>query len=166
MSEVIPNEVISTIVSDTGIATNKQPTLAQIEKSELERIEADFLKRPQVECPLKHQFAPGVYLREIEMPVNTFIIGHEHKTKHFNIVLSGRASVIINGELLDIVAPCIFVSEPGVRKVLYIRETMRWLTVHPTDETDIDKLEDMMIVRSEAFMAHKELETLQNKLKQ
>jgi len=105
-----------------------------------------------VECPLKHQFAPGIYFREIFMPAGAFIIGHEHKTEHFNVVLSGCAKVLMDGEVVDIIAPCVFVSKPGVRKVLLITEDMRWATIHPTDETDIAKLEDIHIIRSAAFM--------------
>ena len=44
---------------------------------------------PQVECPLKHYFAPGVYLREIFMPAGSVVIGKIHKTEHFNIIQKG-----------------------------------------------------------------------------
>lgn len=124
-------------------------TNASIEKSERE-----ILKMEQVVCPLVHKFAKGLYIREIFMPAGALIIGHEHKTEHFNIVLSGRARVMIEGKIEDIVAPCTFVSGPGVRKVLLILEDMRWATTHVTDETDISKLEDLLIVRSESFDAH------------
>lgn len=102
----------------------------------------------EVTCPLTHTFAPGVYAREVTMPAGSFIIGHEHKTKHINVVLSGRALVSINGETFHLEAPHTFVSDPGVRKVLYILEEMRFLTIHPTDETDLDKLEQELIVKS------------------
>jgi hypothetical protein len=105
-----------------------------------------------VECPLKHQFAKGVYFREIFMPAGTFVVGHEHKTEHFNVVLSGCAKVLMDGEVVDIIAPCVFVSKPGVRKCLLITEDMRWATIHPTDETDIEKLEDIHINRAAPFM--------------
>lgn len=117
-------------------------------------VEAELLKLPQVECPLEHRFAPGVYCREIFMPAGTFIIGQEHRTEHFNIVLSGKASVLIGDEVKVVLAPDIFVSKPGVRKVLYIHEDMRWATIHPTDVTDVATLENILTVKTDAFLQY------------
>lgn len=134
--------------------------------AELTAIEAACLRLPQVDCPLEHRFAPGVYLRKILMPKGTFVIGHQHRTEHFNIVLRGRASVIMNGQVHEVVAPCILKSEAGVRKALYIWEDMEWATIHPTDETDVLKLEEALVVKSDAFMrrAVEDAETLRAKL--
>ena len=126
----------------------------------IERAEAELLKLPQLDCPLTHKFAPGVYMREILMPAGSFIIGHEHKTEHFNVVLSGRARVMMDGVVEEIVGPCTFVSKPGVRKVLYILEDMRWATVHPTRETDLDKLDRKLIRKSEAWLSANEMKQL------
>lgn len=126
----------------------------------IERAEEKLLMLPQIDCPLEHKFAPGVYLREIIMPKGAFIIGHEHKTEHFNIVLSGRARVLIGGDVQEIVAPCIFVSKPGVRKVLYILEEMRWATVHPTEETNVGRLEDELIAKSATYLRAEDVKKL------
>ena len=126
------------------------------QKGEIESLEKACLGMDQVDCPLVHSFAPGVYLREITMPKGSFVIGHEHKTEHFNIVLSGSARVMLeDGVIHRIVAPYTFVSKPGVRKVLLIEEEMRWATVHPTHETDIERLEEELIVKSAEFLDHK-----------
>lgn len=128
---------------------------------DIERVEAELLQKPQIDFPLAHRFAPGVYVREILMYADTFVIGHAHRTEHFNIVLRGRALVSMDGQVEEIVGPCVFVSKPGVRKVLRILEEMVWITVHPTDETDMQRLEQLLIVKSDTFIDHKrELETL------
>ena len=128
--------------------------------NDLEKLEGQLLNLPQVECPLVHKFANGVYYREIHMPAGAFIIGQQHKTEHFNIILSGRASVLIDGVVQQIKAPDSFISGVGVRKVLFIHEDMRWVTIHPTDITDVDKLEALLVEKSETFKKH-ELEKLQ-----
>ena len=133
---------------------------------ELERIneiEAQLLTHPQVECPVQHTFSPGVYLRTIRMPAGTFVIGHKHRTKHLNVVLSGCALVIVDGEIRRMQAPLVFESNPGVRKLLYILEDCDWATIHATDETDIAKLEEQLIEKSAAFTQH-ELEQAQRAL--
>jgi mannose-6-phosphate isomerase-like protein (cupin superfamily) len=132
--------------------------------ADVERLEARLLNMEQVDCPLIHRFTDGAYLREILMPAGTFIIGQKHRTRHFNIVLSGKAVVMIDGVIEQIEAPKVFESEPGVRKVLYIVEDMRWATLHVTSERDLEKLEETLIEKSPAFLAH-ELEEAQ-KLKE
>lgn len=114
-----------------------------------------------IDTPLKHHFLPGLYIREILMPVGpggTVIIGHLHKTRHFNIVLKGKARVLIDGKVRTIEAPAVFVSEPGVRKVLNILEDMTWCTVHLTSETDVAKLEEELVDKTNHFLANLEPE--------
>ncbi len=122
----------------------------------IERLETALLCHPQVDCPLVHHFAPNCYVRQVIMPAGTFVVGHEHKTKHFNIVLTGRARVLIDGKVTEMIAPAIFTSEAGVRKALYILEEMKWATVHVTPTTDLAELEDELIVKSQSFVTHHE----------
>lgn len=128
---------------------------------QIENLERDLLvNKSQVECPLKHNFAPGVYMREITMPAGSFVIGHEHLTEHFNVVLTGKARVMIDGVIEDLVAPCYFISKPNVRKVLYIVEEMKFATIHPTDETSVEVLENTLIRKSNSFIKHEEAKAL------
>lgn len=124
----------------------------------VEELEGVLLEVPgATECnyPLEHLFAPGVYIRKITMPAGEFIIGAEHTEEHFNIVLSGRASVIMDEKVHEIEPGMIFVSKAGVRKVLQIHSRMEWLTVHsnPSDERDTTKLEARLCVMSATHRA-------------
>ena len=103
-----------------------------------------------------HFFAPGVYVRQVVMPAGHAIIGHEHRTEHLNTVLTGKALVWMNGEVQTITAPCTFVSSPGVRKVLLILEDCTWQTIHPTNETDLAKLREELIIESAPFLEHQQ----------
>ena len=103
-------------------------------------------KFPQVECPVKHHFSPGLYMREIFMPAGTIVIGKVHKTEHFNIIVKGAAYIVHDdGSHEELIAPTVFVSKAGVQKVLVITEDMVWMTTHVTEETDVQKIEDMII---------------------
>jgi quercetin dioxygenase-like cupin family protein len=115
---------------------------------DIPKLENSMLSMEQVDCSLVHRFAPGVYLREIFMPAGSFVLGHEHNTEHLNIVIRGRARVLIDGVIQEIVAGDTFVSGAGVRKTLYILEDTVWQTVHPTDETNVEKLETLLITKS------------------
>ena len=116
-----------------------------------------MLHAKQEEAPVVHRFSPGVYAREIFMPAGTVVVGHIHKTKHLNIVLSGEATVMIDGQIVSISAPCVFESEAGVRKVLLIEEDMRWMTIHanPSECQDVVKLEEELIEAPQQFFDEK-----------
>jgi hypothetical protein len=130
--------------------------------NQIEKVEEQLLQLPQLDCPLVHRFAPSVYMREVTMPAGSFVIGHEHKTEHFNVVLSGKARVMIDGVIEDIIAPCVFVSKPSVRKVLFIVEEMKWATIHPTEETDLEILDSALIKKSDCFVRHSEIKAIQD----
>jgi hypothetical protein len=119
----------------------------------------DEVQKAIAACKLFHHFAPGVYLRELRRPADTYIIGHAHKTEHLNILLEGDLDVYMDGKLSRMVAPRIFLSEANVRKLTHTEKGATLLTIHATDEVDIDKLEDELITKSESFKHH-ELEDM------
>jgi hypothetical protein len=115
-------------------------------REKVEIVVQELKKLPQVECPLKHNFAPGVYLREIFMPAGSIVIGRIHRTEHFNVIVSGLCSIVHDdGSHEYLRGPMTFVSKAGVQKILYIHEDTIWQTIHPTDETDLERLDEMLI---------------------
>jgi hypothetical protein len=131
---------------------------------EIESLERSLLDLPQVDVPLTHIFAPNVYWREVRMPKGSFIIGHLHKTEHLNVILTGKVRVLMEGKMHTIEAPLVIKSGPGVRKILYIEEECRWATVHPTETTDLEELAEELIIKSDSYKAHHELEEFQRLL--
>lgn len=117
-------------------------------------VEAEMLALPQVDCPVTHRFGPGVYIREVFMPKGAWVVGHYHTTPHINIMLTGVIG-LMNDDGTETVlhAPQTFVAQPG-RKVAYIYEDVIWQNVHATDETDVEKLEDMFLDKSAAYLDH------------
>lgn len=101
----------------------------------------------QLECPVRHYFSKGLYLREIFMPKGAFVVGKLHATEHPNIISCGDCSVwtAIDG-MQRIQAPYTWISKPGVKKALYIHEDTIWTTCHVTDKTDLDELERELII--------------------
>ena len=122
-------------------------TVAELtDRDKITYLVQELNKLPQTDCPLKHYFAPGVYIREIFMPADTVVIGKIHKTEHFNIIEKGSCFIRQDdGSVQELRAPLTFVSKAGVQKVLYIEEDTVWKTVHVTEETDLVKLEALLI---------------------
>jgi hypothetical protein len=135
------------------------PKIAPPQKESISEIIGVLEQCEQPEMPLTHRFSPGIYCREVFMPAapggGTYVVGHVHKTRHQNIVLTGRALVTIDGVTEEIVAPFVFESDAGAQKLLHIVEDMRWMTVHanPDNITDIPTLENMIFDLPEAIRA-------------
>ena len=118
--------------------------------STLDQIEAAMLSQPQVDCPVQHHFGPGIYMREAFLLAGTYVMGHSHKDEHMNIMLKGKMAVIVNGEAKVIEGPYIFTGQPG-RKFAYIIEDTVFVNAYATAETDIEKLEEMYVDKSDAW---------------
>jgi quercetin dioxygenase-like cupin family protein len=116
----------------------------------LDDIEAMMLAAPQIDCPVAHHFGHGIYMREVFMPAGTYIMGHAHRREHMNIMLKGKMAVLVNGEAKVIEGPYIFTGQPG-RKFAYIIEDTVFVNAYATDETDVDKLEEMFVDKSDAW---------------
>ena len=109
-------------------------------------------------CPLKHYFSPvdekygcAVYGREIFLPKGTLVIGKIHRHQHLNFIMKGKVSVNTEFGIKYFEAPCIFVSEKGLKRAVYAEEDCIWVTVHMTEhvgEENLDKIEDEVIAKT------------------
>ena len=105
--------------------------------------------RPQEECTVIHRFGPGIYIREAHYPAKVFMVGMFHTTAHYNQMLSGSMGVIdSNGEITYITAPLYFTAPPG-SKVGFTIEPVVWQNIFATNETDVEKLEEMFMTSPE-----------------
>lgn len=96
--------------------------------------------------PLKHSFAPGVYVREIFIPKGTVLTGKIHRHAHPNFLMSGEVIVVTEHKGREhLKAPLSIISEAGTKRAVYALEDTVWITVHVTEETDLQKIEDYVI---------------------
>lgn len=126
-----------------------------VSPEKIERVEKSMLQLPQAECPVIHRFGPGIYIREVSIPAGTFSIGHYQKQEHTNILLKGRVTMLNDdGSTVERVAPFIYVGKLG-RKIGYIHEDMVWQNIYATTETDVEKLEAMLLIKSDSWLENK-----------
>jgi uncharacterized cupin superfamily protein len=86
-----------------------------------------------------------LYIKEVTMPAGVTVVGKEHKAEHMCVMLQGRMLVLTgDGEMKEVVAPTTFVAPPG-RKVAHILETVVFQNIFATEETNIEKLENMLV---------------------
>lgn len=132
------------------IATEQHPPTM---RDKVHFLEAEMLKREQLELPVKHHFSQGVYARELFIPKGTLLTGKIHKYTQLNIMSQGDMSVLTEQGVVRVQAPFTIVSPPGTKRIAFAHEDTVWTTIHGTDETDLEKIEQHYIAQSDADYA-------------
>jgi hypothetical protein len=127
-------------------------------RSNILALQENLATYPQIDPPLKHHFAEGSYGREIFIPAGSMVIGKIHRHSHVNVISMGRVFVATEFDSLVLEAPYTFVSMPGTKRAVYAITDTVWTTIHVTDETDLQKIEDAVIAPDfETFEREKRL---------
>ena len=111
------------------------------------RLEAAMAAEPQVEQPLEHEFAPGLYLRRIVNPKGSLVATKIHREPNVSTLLRGKMSIITEDGMTMLNAPAQFITKPGTKRIIYAQEECEFTTIHPNplDTRDIDALERRII---------------------
>ena len=90
----------------------------------------------QVQFPLEHLFTETQYARRIFVPAGATVVTAVHKSEHITIALKGHCVVVDElGDRRDVIAPSMFVTQPGTQRAVYAVTDTEWATVHTyTDE--------------------------------
>lgn len=132
MSDIIKRETTTSVKLPNPELTERILKLEEFITNECEPCEIEWV----------HRFAPGVYTREMIVEEDTLITGAIHKTEHISILLEGSLLVPTDdGDSVVVEAPRVEICQPGVKRAGIALERVRWITVHPTDEQDIETLE-------------------------
>jgi len=139
--------------SNTKIAFRDK--ILTVEQGLKDKIEAGEFESTLEDCVVTHHFSPVdptygccTYGREMLIPKGTIIIGKIHRHQHLNFIMKGKVSVATEFGKKYFEAPCIFVSEVGLKRAVYAEEDTIWVTVHMTKhngEEHLDKIEEEVI---------------------
>ena len=83
--------------------------------------------------PLKHTFADGIYIRQMDMKAGSMVVGaiHNHLIEEF-------------------LAPCYVLATPGSKRVIYATEDSIFINIHknPDNVKDINELESEIVSKT------------------
>lgn len=113
-------------------------------REKIVRLQEAMTEHAQVECPVRHFFAPGLFAREMTIPKGVTAVGAVHKTKHITTISKGRILLMTDHGIEEICAPYTGISEAGIKRAAHALEETVMTCYHPTDETDLDKLAVML----------------------
>ena len=141
MSEIIPPENKELLKLVLG-STQKQSYITAVQGVQQQIEQHGDL----IDVPVQHHLAPGVYMRQMDAKGGTLVVSKMHRTEHMNILLKGSLTIATENGIELMVAPCVLKSMPGTKRIGYFHEDSSWITVHPTEETDLSKIEKQVIV--------------------
>jgi len=132
-----------------GFSDNRFINQSKESRDKILNLQNSMLEMDQTldQFPVTHHFAPGTYGREMLLPAGHTIIGKIHKHAHLNIICKGRVKVTTEEGCKELIGPCVFTSYAGTKRAVHVLEDTIWITIHPTEETDLEKIEDEVIAK-------------------
>lgn len=119
------------------------------QRTKIHALQDAIKQMPQIQEELVHHFTDGLYGREMRVPAGTILVGKTHKKPCFNIILEGEVEVRAPEGAFRVKAPEFFISPAGTKRAMAVISDLTWITVHPSNETDLDKLELELIEAEE-----------------
>lgn len=103
---------------------------------------------PQIDIPVEHFFAPGMYVRKCTIQAGAYVIGKKHRHRHPTMLVKGEATINTDAGMVRISAPHIWISQEGAQRALYTHSECEFVTVHlnPDDTQDLEAIEADVIV--------------------
>ncbi len=110
------------------------------------------------DIPISHFFADQIYIRQMNMKQDQIVVGAIHNHLHVWFLMKGRVIINNNGEIVEHIAPCYTISEPGSKRLIYALEDSIFVNVHknPSNTKNIEELEkDIVSFNTEEYKQKK-----------
>jgi quercetin dioxygenase-like cupin family protein len=109
-----------------------------------------LLAQPQVDTGTVHHFAGGVYCKQMHLPAGCGAITHAHRYDHLSVLAAGEVDVwTTENGTRRYVAPAVITIAAGVQHGIHAHRDAVWLCIHATDETDPERVDDVLITKGE-----------------
>jgi len=104
-------------------------------------------KEGTFECDLGtvHHFSDGLYAKEMHIPKGYVAGSHAHSYSHLSILSKGKVVVKTDEFVKEFTAPACIEIKAGIHHMIEALEDAAWFCVHATDETDVNKIDEVLI---------------------
>ena len=96
---------------------------------------------------MEHHFVNGLYIRMAKAPAGMLFTTQIHKVRHPFFILSGAARILTEEGIVTLGAPYQGFTEAGTKRLMYILEDITWYTVHATDKTTVEEVEEEVLAK-------------------
>lgn len=99
------------------------------------------------ECDLGviHNFSDGLYAKQMYVPAGYSILTHEHVYSHLSILAKGKVVVRTDDNEKVVTSPACLEIQKNVVHSIEALEDAVWFCIHATEETDVDKVDQVLI---------------------
>lgn len=137
-----------------GLRKVSENSVVRVNDHRIDSLEAVMTENfRSIECPIKHYFSKGMYIREVYIPTGSLVTSKIHKTQHPFTLSKGKVKVSIDGnDWIELSAPFTGITEAGTRRIVMVLEDCVWTTYHQYNtiqgnenelsESDQDKIAD------------------------
>ena len=128
----------------------KRDNIMELQDLLMQQVDGENIVKGDSEVfPLKHTFTDGIYIRQMSMKKDSFVIGKIHKHNHVWFLLTGKISVVDENNTVDHIAPCYVEAPSGSKRMIYAHEDSIWVNIHanPTNTENLEELEDLIIAK-------------------
>ena len=110
---------------------------------------------------INHHFSAGVYTKETLIPAGHVLVQHKHKFSHLSILASGSIELMVDGERKIIHAPACLTIEADKHHGVKSLTDVVWYCIHATECTDLDEVDEVLIVPGDQAKAQELAQCLQ-----
>jgi len=96
---------------------------------------------------IEHFFTEGVYARKMMISKGTQVPTHKHVYDHLSILAQGRVRVSTGSIIQEYAAPAMIEIRKDIAHTITAVEDSVWFCIHATTATDIESLEQTVIVK-------------------
>jgi gentisate 1,2-dioxygenase len=98
---------------------------------------------------VSHHFSDGLYAKEMTLAKGYMATSHSHKYSHLSILAKGDVYIRVDGVISYHSAPaCIEIKAESIHEIRAISDVV-WYCIHATEETDINKIDEVLIKECE-----------------
>lgn len=102
-----------------------------------------------IDLGTQHHFSSGVYAKQMHLPKGYMAISHQHNYDHLSVLASGKVIVKTDDSEQEYTAPVAITIAKHKNHAITAIEDAVWFCIHATDETDSDKVDEVIIMKEE-----------------
>ena len=114
-------------------------------RDQIDQLQAEMVKMPQLELQTEHFFVPGMYCRRVYRPAGTLIVGKVHKHPHFFLCAKGEIIAWTESGMRKLQAGDVVECQPGTKRVTLATQDSIGVTIHKTEKTDLNDIETELV---------------------
>ena len=101
--------------------------------------------RFDVDLGILHHFSSGVYAKQMHLPKGFTALSHAHVFDHLSILAAGKVIVKTDDTTRVYESPACITIEKNTNHSIEALEDTVWFCIHATDETDVNKVDEVLI---------------------